>query len=389
MEHAVEVQNLTRGFGTTLALSDVSFHVGPGEFVTLLGPSGCGKTTTIRIVAGYLAQTSGSVLIDGRDVSRLPPQKREVGMVFQDYALFPHLSVRDNIGFGLKARRRPRKEIRARVEELLEMTSLRDAGDRKPKELSGGMQQRVAVARALAFEPRILLMDEPLAALDVKLREAMQLELMRLQREVGVTTVYVTHDQHEAMSMSDRIVIIDHGVVQQIGTPRDVYHAPASRFVAEFVGSTNLLAGQVVDRTDRHLMVEVGRERILCRAEPAALGATVLVVLRPEAIRVSSETSEDSSAQLPAVVVSSTFMGSWTRLTLAVEALGRVLVAQVGPRERWQPGAVAYVSWDPGAVAALEGLEESDQHSADVAGDDRHRGPGLSSNEEVEQSVNS
>jgi spermidine/putrescine ABC transporter ATP-binding subunit len=355
MGHAVEVVNLTKRFAGEAALDDVSFRVDAGEFVTLLGESGCGKTTTIRMIAGYLRQTAGRILIDDRDVSNVPAQKRDVGMVFQHYALFPHLTVRQNIAFGLKVRKRPAKEIRGRVDELLEMTDLVAAGDRKPHQLSGGMQQRVAVARALAFHPRILLMDEPLGALDAKLREGMQVQLKRLQREVGVTTIYVTHDQHEAMSMSDRLVVMSKGAVKQIGSPEEVYARPASLFVAEFVGASNVLHGTVVPGSREMVEARVGRATVVASASSGSPGAAVAFVLRPESVEVGEAASDGTGPnRFAATVASADFMGSWLRLTLHVPALDCELLAQVESQTRWRPGDAVDVSWPAEALVAVE-----------------------------------
>jgi len=351
MQKIVEVVDLTKRFAGFDALSGITFDVHQGEFVTLLGASGCGKTTTIRIVAGYLMQTAGEVYIDDAEVSSLPPQKRNVGMVFQNYALFPHMTVRDNIAFGLKVRRRSKGEIRKRVDELLEITSLQGCDERRPHQLSGGMQQRVALARALAFHPRILLMDEPLGALDVKLRRSMQVELKRLQRELGVTTIYVTHDQEEAMSMSDRLVVMRDGAIMQIGSPEEVYSRPSSTFVADFVGASNLLHGVVVERTDRHVEVAVAGGKVLGPPIDEAPGATCVFVLRPELVEVRDPTGPGSGPnQFPGRVSTAEFMGSWLRLTVDVPELERSLVVQASADARWREGASISVTWKPEAL---------------------------------------
>jgi ABC-type Fe3+/spermidine/putrescine transport system ATPase subunit len=354
MEYAVELRNVSKWFGDHRALTDCSLTVKSGEFVTLLGASGCGKTTTIRIIAGHLTQTAGQVFIHGRDVSFLPPQKREVGMVFQDYALFPHLTVRENIAFGLRVRRWGRARRSARVDELLAMTGLGDAGAKKPRELSGGMQQRVAVARALAFEPQIMLMDEPLAALDVKLRESMQAELLRLQRDVGVTTIYVTHDQQEAMRMSDRIVVMEHGQIRQIGNPREIYTRPGSRFVADFVGASNLLHGKAEVVSPSNLAIRVGRALVHARPVVTKLGASMTLVVRPEVVHVGDDAAAlSASNHFQGVVEEAAFMGSSVRLTLAVPALGTLVMAQVAPEREWEPGETVDISWKPEAAVPL------------------------------------
>src|SRR6202795_209651 len=218
-----------------------------GEFFSFLGPSGCGKTTTLRMIAGFEQPTAGTITIGGTDITHRPPNRRNIGMVFQSYALFPNMSVADNIGFGLKVRKRPKDQIRKRVGELLEMINLPNKGDRYPWQLSGGQQQRVALARALAIEPQVLLLDEPLSALDAKIRVALRTEIRSIQRQLGITTVYVTHDQEEALSLSDRVVVMSEGRVEQIGAPADIYNFPATPFVASFVGTLNLLAVGVID----------------------------------------------------------------------------------------------------------------------------------------------
>jgi ABC-type Fe3+/spermidine/putrescine transport system ATPase subunit len=238
----LEIRNVTRRFGAFTAVDGVSLGIEAGEFFTLLGPSGCGKTTTLRIIAGFVDPTAGHVLINGRDVGRLPPNKREVGMVFQNYALLPHLTVADNIAFGMKQRGASKAARAARVAELLDLIQLAGHEQRYPAALSGGQRQRVAIARAVAHPPAILLMDEPLGALDLKLREAMQQELRAIQKRLRITTLYVTHDQTEAMVMSDRIVVMRNGRVEQIGSPSEIYRRPASRFVASFLGGINFLA---------------------------------------------------------------------------------------------------------------------------------------------------
>lgn len=241
----IELSGVSKHYRDAAALLPTDLDIADGAFLTLLGPSGCGKTTTLRLVAGFVTPDTGTVRFDGRDVTRLSPARRDLGMVFQDYALFPHLTVAQNIGFGLVERGVGRAEIKKRVADLLELIRLPDIGGRLPAQISGGQQQRVALARAIAFPPQVLLMDEPLAALDLKLREDLQIELRRLHRELGITTIFVTHDQSEAMYLSDQIAVMSGGRVVQVGTPQDVYNRPASRFVAEFIGRINLLPARL------------------------------------------------------------------------------------------------------------------------------------------------
>ena len=242
----VTLDKIVKRYGSTVAVDDVSLNIKEGEFLTLLGPSGCGKTTTLRLISGFIQPTSGAIHFGEKDVTGIAPQHRQIGMVFQDYALFPHLTVSENISFGLVERKYEKRAIKERVDELLALIKLENAADRYPSEISGGQAQRVAVARAVAHPPSVLLMDEPLGALDLKLRETMQIELRRIQQELGITAVYVTHDQSEAMNMSDRIVVMNSGVIEQIGSPKDIYTNPQSVFVANFIGQVNILNCHVV-----------------------------------------------------------------------------------------------------------------------------------------------
>src|SRR5215210_5682138 len=246
--HDVELVGVSKSFDDVVAVDDVDLAVRSGEFLSLLGPSGCGKTTTLRLIAGFEQPDRGALLIDGVDVAGLPPYKRNVNTVFQAYALFPHLTVLENVAYGLKQRRLDRATREAQAREALRLVRLPEIGPRKPRQLSGGQQQRVALARALVMKPKVLLLDEPLGALDLKVRRELQIELKRIQQEVGITFVYVTHDQEEALAMSDRVAVLDHGRIEQLGTPTEIYDAPATRFVADFIGETNFIehAGQLV-----------------------------------------------------------------------------------------------------------------------------------------------
>src|SRR5262245_31290881 len=252
----LDLHNVRKGFGQSVAVENFNLEVERGEFISFLGPSGCGKTTTLRMIAGFEAPTSGTIKINGVDLTNTPPNRRNVGMVFQSYALFPNMSVADNIGFGLKVRKRPPDQIKKRVAELLDIVNLPDKGTRFPYQLSGGQQQRVALARALAFEPEVLLLDEPLSALDAKIRVALRHEIRAIQRQLGITTVYVTHDQEEALSLSDRVVVMSEGRMEQVGTPFEIYNFPATGFVASFVGTLNVLAADVADAASGRLRVD-------------------------------------------------------------------------------------------------------------------------------------
>ena len=281
--HALDAEHLTKRYGATAALDDVSIRVGRGRFVTLLGPSGSGKTTLLMVIAGFVAPDSGRLLLDGRPIEHLPPEKREFGMVFQGYALFPHLSVAENVAFPLRVRRTPRAEIARRVAEALDLVQLGVLASRMPKQLSGGQQQRVALARALVFRPSLLLLDEPLSALDKNLRVSMQEELKALHGRLGLTFVYVTHDQQEALSLSDEVAILHGGRLVQMGTPTSLYERPASRFVAGFLGRSNFFAGVVEQRDGTGFTYRVG-PHLFQQAGPAPGGA-VTIALRPEKLQ--------------------------------------------------------------------------------------------------------
>ncbi len=291
MTSAVRFRGVSRHFGEVRAVDQVNLDVAPGEFFAMLGPSGSGKTTCLRLIAGFEQPTTGEIEIFGQPSSRIPPYKRPVNTVFQDYALFPHLNVIDNVAYGLRVAGRPKDERYGAARDALSLVALPGFADRKPSELSGGQRQRVALARALVNKPKVLLLDEPLGALDLKLREAMQVELKSLQRQLGITFIFVTHDQGEALSMADRVAVFDHGQVQQIGTPEDIYDRPETPFVADFVGSSNVLPPEIVERI---------------------AGVRAHASLRPEAIRL---VTEGPSAQ----VTSRAFLGAATRLTLDYE----------------------------------------------------------------------
>ena len=309
----LELQNLHRDFGTTKALDGIEISLGEGEFLSLLGPSGCGKTTALRLVAGFDRPDDGRIVVDGRDVTRVSPNKRDMGMVFQAYSLFPNMTARQNVAFGLRIRGQKRTERDKRVLELLDLVGLSHAVDRYPHQLSGGMQQRVALARALAIEPRVLLLDEPLSALDAKVRVQLREEIRRIQLELGITTLYVTHDQEEALSVSDHVAVMYRGRIEQMGSPAEMYSAPATPFVAEFIGTMNRLEGTVVDGGVEHggqtLQIEAARQR--------PRGDRVLVLIRPETVEVNRANGAGSGANtLVGDVVTQTFLGPVTRLKI-------------------------------------------------------------------------
>lgn len=329
---SVDLIGVHKSYDTVQALKPLDMKIEEGEFLTLLGPSGCGKTTTLRIVAGFVAPTGGSVIMGGADITHTPPQKRNIGMVFQDYALFPHMTVAQNIGFGLQERGYSKADTTARVAELLDLVRMPDAANRYPSEISGGQQQRVAVARAVAYTPGILLMDEPLGALDLKLREAMQFEIRRIQQELKITTIYVTHDQVEAMAMSDRIAVMNRGVVEQIGAAREIYDRPKTRFVANFIGQINLLEGSVRAKNGAGYATEVSGLALFGQStSELAAGRKVAMAVRPEAITLMGTATEAAGKNvIPGQVSEIGYSGNIARVTVT-GAGGITVVAEVRP----------------------------------------------------------
>jgi len=353
----IEIEGVNLAYGANVALRDISLSIAPGEFFALLGPSGSGKSTLLRLLAGFNRANAGRVRIAGADVAALPPWQRDVGMVFQNYALWPHLTVGENVAFGLEERRWARERIRARVRDVLDLVSLNGYDDRRPGQLSGGQQQRVAIARTLAIEPRVLLLDEPLSNLDAKLRASTGLELKRLQRRLGITTVFVTHDQQEAMTIADRLAVLDQGVIQQVGTPRELYDAPVNRFVAEFVGSINMYAGTVRAGATGTSTVEV--DGLGCVALPdervvgMATGSAVAVAFRPHAVRLAGP-GPVAGLAFDAEVGTTEFLGEFVRHDLLVGAL-RVVADLPHARfaEAQAPGARVRFVVAPGEILVL------------------------------------
>jgi spermidine/putrescine ABC transporter ATP-binding subunit len=333
----VALSGLVKRYGATVALDGVSLRVVPGEFFTLLGPSGCGKTTTLRSVAGFVTPDAGRVAINGADVTDVPPHRRRVGMVFQHYALFPHRTVAQNVAFGLRMQRVPKAEIAPRVADALALVQLPAYGARYPRQLSGGEQQRVALARALVTRPSVLLLDEPLGALDKKLRDHMKIELKRLQREVSVTTIYVTHDQEEALTMSDRIAVMHRGRVEQVAAPRGLYETPATAFVAGFIGNINLLTGRAAGTN----AVACGGTT-LAATGAAPSGAAVAVALRPERIRLDPAITLDTV--LPMTVAHVVYQGETVRYILKSEAGLELQAVELG-EVRFAAGTRVRAGW--------------------------------------------
>ena len=326
---AIVIEHVTKRFGGgVVAVNDISFTVGKSEFFSLLGPSGCGKTTTLRMLAGFETPTSGRIVIDGHDAVTLPVHKRNTNLVFQNYALFPHMTIQQNVAFGPERKRLPRKEVQERVAEVLEAVHLRDYAARYPRELSGGQQQRVALARALANRPAVLLLDEPLGALDLKLRENMQFELKRIQREVGISFVYVTHDQGEALTMSDRIAVMNLGKVEHLGAPEEVYLRPKSLFTAGFIGQANLLPGTIESKEASGLGVRLVDGSVLraeTSAEGCSVGAKAMLMIRPEHLRLEVERPGDDPA-IPVRLKDETFQGSWARYAAETRDGARIVL---------------------------------------------------------------
>src|SRR5580765_663742 len=317
----LRIRELSKRFGDFTALDRISLDIHEGEFVCFLGPSGCGKTTLLRAIAGLDPQTSGRIEQAGRDISVLPAAKRDFGIVFQSYALFPNLTTAKNVAYGLENARMPRAAVRARVRDLLELVGLPEQGDKYPAQLSGGQQQRVALARALATSPGLLLLDEPLSALDAKVRVHLRHEIRQLQRRVGVTTIMVTHDQEEALTIADRIVVMNHGVIEQVGTPVEVYRRPASPFVADFIGVMNFVAGTVV----RDGAVRLGRTELACDVDGVAAGTDVTLAIRPEDIEIH-DAGRSAPNTLAMRVDALAFLGSFFRADLSGETTAGVLL---------------------------------------------------------------
>ncbi|MDX6630478.1 MAG: spermidine/putrescine transport system ATP-binding protein [Gaiellales bacterium] len=334
MQGEIRLEELVKSFGPVVAVDGIDLDMPPGEFFTMVGPSGCGKTTTLRMIAGFERPTSGRILLDGEDVAQTPPHRRNVNTVFQSYALFPHLNVADNVAFGLKYKKVTRAERGKAVAEALSLVQLTGFEKRKPGQLSGGQQQRVALARALVLRPRVLLLDEPLGALDARLRKDLQVELKALQETLGITFVFVTHDQEEALTMSDRVAVMNHGRVEQSGPPQFIYEEPATLFVADFLGVSNLVPAEAAGRDGASCMLKVGD--IPMRAAQGAVDArgSVKAMIRPERVRIEAQGSTGEN-RLPGLVEHLVFLGSFREVR--VRLLGGALVTAVQPNDGTEP----------------------------------------------------
>ena len=352
----LSLQHISKNFGEGDVLRDISLDVARGEFVTLLGASGCGKTTTLRIISGLETPDEGSVILNGKDVTDLPPEKRPVNTVFQSYALFPHMNVEKNVGYGLRVRGMDKKAAAARISEMLELVQMGDYAKRMPVQLSGGQRQRIAIARALAPEPALLLLDEPLGALDLQLRRQMQLELKRLQKKLGITFVYITHDQEEAINMSDRIAVMRGGRFEQIGTPEEIYDEPKTRYVAQFIGRSTLLSGRVesVGRDTAVIRGACGGFTVDASRAKLTVGETCELCVRTERMRVSSTPIDGFN--IPATVREARYAGGsvLTYLTLA-DGSEAVATSEGRLADALEAGANAYLYWDPAQAAVIGG----------------------------------
>ena len=353
-----QLENITKDYDGVQILKPTNLSIYEGEFLTFLGPSGCGKTTTLRIIAGLETPTEGTVKLEGRDVTNLPPYKRNVNTVFQNYALFPNMNVFDNVAFGLVEKRLGKAEIREKVEAMLQLVQLGKMGKRKPNQLSGGQKQRVAIARALANDPKLLLLDEPLGALDLKLRKQMQLELKALQKNLGITFVYVTHDQEEALTMSDRIIVMNNGKFEQIGTPREIYEHPQNKFVANFIGESNIFEARVVSETGTKgtltLMMENGH--VLAEGEGFKFEEIVYLCLRPENIEISTVSREGFT--LKGFVRDHVYVGNIVKTVVELPNGKTVQVNRNPHGELITPGMLVNLFWDPKDAVVMHTRED-------------------------------
>ena len=371
----IELKNLCKKFDDVVAVNEMNFAIASGEFFSLLGPSGCGKTTTLRMIAGFEDPTSGEILLDGVDLTHTPPHKRPVNTVFQAYMIFPHLNVYDNVAFGLKRQHVSRPDLRRRVGDALELVQLQQLAQRKPSQLSGGQQQRVALARALVLQPAVLLLDEPLGALDAKLRRQLQVELKALQQRVGITFVYVTHDQEEALTMSDRMAVMSDGIVEQVGTPREVYDEPTTEFVADFLGISNMISAEAEPDGSGGCRLQVGEFTLMAMVGKTNSRGTLKCVVRPERVKLEPYDSVGES-RVPGIVERLVYLGSATRVIvhLATGQTLQSLIQSDGAKLPYEQGTAVQVYLPPDAVRVLgpagravaaAGLGAGDESEAD------------------------
>lgn len=358
--NVVELRGVYKTIHDLDILHDINLEVREGEFLTLLGPSGCGKTTLLRLISGFENPTAGSIFIDNKDVSGLPPHQRHVHTVFQSYALFPHMTVFENVAFGLRCQRVPQAEIETRVADVLAMVKLEKYAARKPNQLSGGQQQRIAIARAAVNRPRVLLLDEPLSSLDYRLRKTMQIELKQLQRKLGITFIFVTHDQEEALSMSDRVVVMQEGYIEQIGTPREVYEEPQSLKVAKFIGEVNIFTADIISKqSEKQFLANILDKQLIVKSNHAlSLGQKIHVLVRPEDVRVWSPAEVDDTRDMfPASVEEVTYKGS--TVDLMVRLPNKMLAAATqffdedDERLEYKRGEQVWLHWTPGWEVVL------------------------------------
>ena len=355
--------NLRKQYGDFVAVENTTLNVKKGEFLTFLGSSGCGKTTTLRMIAGFEDPTEGSILIGGKHAEHLPPNKREVNTVFQNYALFPHLTIRENIAFGLKLQKVKKAEIKERVENIIKLVKLEEHADKSPDQLSGGQKQRVAIARAIVNNPKVLLLDEPLGALDLKLRKEMQLELKQLQRELEITFIYVTHDQEEALTMSDRIVVMNKGRIEQVGTAHEIYERPQSKFVAQFIGETNLFEDvEILEKNGNDYVVAIGSEKVSTDSmKDFKPGEKVHISIRPENMKLS-RTPMEGRESIAVTYDSNIYVGNISKFVVFTDQ-GRRLTASEFSEDAgtFNKGDKVYINWIPERAVMIRKQEDRDE----------------------------
>lgn len=357
----VEIRGARKQFGSNVVLNDIDLEVKQGELLTLLGPSGCGKSTTLNLIAGFLEADQGDVYIKGKKVTKVPPYKRDLGMVFQTYSLFPHMTVQENLSFGLNLRKVAKSEQKKKIDRVLELVKMSGLEHRYPRELSGGQRQRVAIARALVVEPELLLLDEPLSNLDAKLRHELRAEIKRLQKEIGVTTIFVTHDQEEALSMSDRVVVMNAGKIEQISTPTAIYNHPNTEFVFQFIGKSNSFEGEVVGAEGRKISVKVGgeifhvdSENLIGENRSLRAGDEVRLYIRPENVHISSTRETSSALELqPAKIIQLNYLGTSWEVDVSLQ--GKTLQLLTSAYDStWQNGSEVYVGWNPSEIMLIK-----------------------------------